>query len=386
MSALWLALALLLGTTPEDVPVGESAVIDLTHTLRDRDRVALDERVRTLHAEHHVQLAVVVVDTVYPLGIEDWGVRVFARWGLGDAANDNGVLLVLAMNDRLSRLEVGYGLEPYIPDEDAQLMLDGMRNELRSGDVAGAIDGLVTRVASATADYVPGAPAPKPPLGKSGLAPFFVMLFGTFIGVLVMLGRGALGRRAAALYEAQQQVHESIARALRTRRWRAWLFVLAAIPTFVLMLGVFHRGIDFGWAMGLGACLFMLVGMTLVVSAQHSIAAIVVHAMVLFFIALFALPGLVDKSWTSGGDALEPMLISGGAIVFGWGFCAFVLLMPSGSGASGSGSYSGSSYSGDSSSSYGSSSSYDSGSSSSSSSDYSGGGGSSGGGGATSSW
>ena len=62
------------------------------------------------------QIAVVTVRSLGGRPIEDFAVDLFKRWGVGHKKNERGVLILLAVEDRKDRIEVGYGLEPILPD------------------------------------------------------------------------------------------------------------------------------------------------------------------------------------------------------------------------------------------------------------------------------
>ncbi|WBW97404.1 TPM domain-containing protein [Oceanirhabdus sp. W0125-5] len=65
------------------------------------------------------QVAVVVIDTLNGYDLESYSNTLFREWGIGDKEKNNGVLLLVALNDRKMRIEVGYGLEGAIPDGKA---------------------------------------------------------------------------------------------------------------------------------------------------------------------------------------------------------------------------------------------------------------------------
>ena len=86
--------------------------------------------------------AQVVVVTMTSLGsdsIENYANRLFRKWGIGDRTKNNGVLLLIAKEDRKFRIEVGYGLEGAITDGYAGSVLDGMKSDFRSGKYSPAI-------------------------------------------------------------------------------------------------------------------------------------------------------------------------------------------------------------------------------------------------------
>jgi uncharacterized protein len=70
------------------------------------------------------QLAILTIDTTSPLDIETYAVKLFEKWGIGQKGKNNGVLILVAVKDRLARIEVGYGLEGAIPDALAKNIIE----------------------------------------------------------------------------------------------------------------------------------------------------------------------------------------------------------------------------------------------------------------------
>lgn len=79
------------------------------------------------------QLAFVTIASLDGEPVEDVANTLFRKWGIGKKGENNGALLLLSVNDRRSRLEVGYGLEPFLPDGYAGSLLREMRPALRAG-------------------------------------------------------------------------------------------------------------------------------------------------------------------------------------------------------------------------------------------------------------
>lgn len=79
---------------------------------------------KELEEKTTAQIAVVIVDTLQGLTVEEYAVELFRRWGIGQKEKDNGVLLLVAIKDREMRIEVGYGLEGAIPDGKAGRIRD----------------------------------------------------------------------------------------------------------------------------------------------------------------------------------------------------------------------------------------------------------------------
>jgi uncharacterized protein len=106
------------------VPPLKARVTDLTATLTSDQRGALEQRLAGLEARKGSQVAVLLVPTTQPETVEQYAIRVFDQWKLGRKGVDDGVLLLVAKNDRKLRIEVGYGLEGAIPDAIAKRIVD----------------------------------------------------------------------------------------------------------------------------------------------------------------------------------------------------------------------------------------------------------------------
>src|SRR3954452_6795064 len=115
---LWALLGLWLPFAHAQVPVPPltGAVVDLTGTLTPEQRSSLDAELRSFSDRRGSQVAVLLVPTTQPEAIEQFSIRVADQWKIGRKRIDDGVIVVVAKNDRTVRIEVGYGLEGQIPD------------------------------------------------------------------------------------------------------------------------------------------------------------------------------------------------------------------------------------------------------------------------------
>lgn len=98
------------------VPPLSARVTDLTSTLDASQKQQLEVRLAQFEAKKGAQIAVLLVQTTQPETIEQYGIRVVEAWKLGRKGIDDGVLLLIAKDDRTLRIEVGYGLEGVLPD------------------------------------------------------------------------------------------------------------------------------------------------------------------------------------------------------------------------------------------------------------------------------
>lgn len=106
-------------------------VSDFAHVLDEAQRARIEAYSGRVEQLTGVQMAIVTIDTLDGDPIEDVTNSLYRKWGVGKKGKDEGILLLLAVGDRRNRLEVGYGLEPIIPDGFAGSVLREMRPALR---------------------------------------------------------------------------------------------------------------------------------------------------------------------------------------------------------------------------------------------------------------
>jgi uncharacterized protein len=121
-------------------PALTGRVVDDAGILDGGTRAALTEKLAALETKTSDQLVVATVKSLQGTSVEDYGNRLFREWKLGQVAKNNGVLLVVAPNDRKVRIEVGYGLEGTLPDAVSKLIIEnGIIPRFRANDFAGGI-------------------------------------------------------------------------------------------------------------------------------------------------------------------------------------------------------------------------------------------------------
>ncbi len=150
------------------------------------------------------QLAIVTINTLEGEPVEDVANLLFRRWGIGKKGEDNGALFLLVIQDRKSRLEVGYGLEPIIPDGFAGSLLRQMRPALQQGDyrtaLATATAALGQRIAQEKGVTIGNQPSRRPVQRRddSGGGGLIILGLIALIWFLSMMGGGG-GRRGGGM-------------------------------------------------------------------------------------------------------------------------------------------------------------------------------------------
>jgi uncharacterized protein len=146
-----LALPLLLHAEPVAQLRPTDYVNDYAHVLDPGTIAQLDDICQQIEQKAHAQIAVVTINSLDGSDIESYAVDLFKKWGIGSKASDHGVLILLAVQDRKYRIEVGYGLEPILPDGK----VGGFGREavplLKLGNYRGALLLMTSRVADVIA-------------------------------------------------------------------------------------------------------------------------------------------------------------------------------------------------------------------------------------------
>jgi uncharacterized protein len=144
------------------VPPLDRPVTDLTNTLSTQQQQALEQKLRGLDTTKGARIAILILPTTAPETIEQYSVRAASQRKLGREKVDDGVLLVVAKNDRAVRIEVGYGVEGALPDVIANRIISQVIvPRFRDGDFYGGIDAAVDRIVAVLQGEALPAPPPQ---------------------------------------------------------------------------------------------------------------------------------------------------------------------------------------------------------------------------------
>ena len=175
------------------VPPVTSRVTDLTGTLSGAAVARIEAKLKDLEAKKGSQVAVLIVPTTQPEEIEQYGIRVAEAWKLGRKGVDDGVILLVAKDDRRVRIEVGQGLEGALPDAIAnRIVTETITPHFKQGDFDGGVEAGVNQIIS----VINGEPLPAPDKkwerhsGLGNLLPVLLIVVFVAGGVLrAMFGR-----------------------------------------------------------------------------------------------------------------------------------------------------------------------------------------------------
>ena len=174
--------------TPTPPAMPRDYVTDLAGVVHDDAKVRLNALLRELEQKTTAQVLVLTVQSLDGESIEQFALTTKETWKLGQKGKDNGVLIVVAVNDRKYRLEIGYGLESVLPDSlVGTIGREYLVPYFKKGDYSSGIYSGTTAVASIIAENEGVQLAGRQPVGgrdsirRQPLTFMQKVLFGLFI-------------------------------------------------------------------------------------------------------------------------------------------------------------------------------------------------------------
>jgi uncharacterized protein len=193
--ALCMALVATVALADVAVPTLKAHVTDLTGTLTPTQVQALELRLADLEKRKGSQVVVLMLPSTQPQDIESFSLAVAEKNRLGRKDVDDGLLLLVAKDDRKARIEVGYGLEGVVTDAiSSRIIREYLAPKFRENDYAGGLDDAT----AALVKLVDGEPLPPPLAASENGGNDSPWMFALFIGVFV--GLFAAGTRISPAF------------------------------------------------------------------------------------------------------------------------------------------------------------------------------------------
>lgn len=209
---LALIVLLLAGLVPaqaQDFPALSGRVVDQAELLSPEQEAALTAKLAALEQASSRQLVIATIASLQDRAIEDYGVALARHWRIGQEGANNGVVLIVAPNERKVRIEVGYGLEGVLTDAlSSSIIRNQMTLRFREGDFPGGIaagaDAIIEQLQAppeAAEERVRAAAAEQAGARRSGATKSWILpliFFGValvFILLPALFGRRGRGRR-----------------------------------------------------------------------------------------------------------------------------------------------------------------------------------------------
>lgn len=186
-------------------PIAGQRVIDTTGTLNAAQRQAMSDKLAAIETKRGSQIVVLIVPTTAPEDIAAYAQRVAETWKIGRLAVGDGLVIVVAKDDRKSRIEVAKTLEGAVPDLAARRIIsEQISPAFRAGDYAGGLNAAIDRIDGLIGGE--GLPEPAPQGANRGASGFDLgdLVMFMFIGVPIVgaVLAGIFGRKLGALATA----------------------------------------------------------------------------------------------------------------------------------------------------------------------------------------
>ncbi|MEO8886527.1 MAG: TPM domain-containing protein [Mucilaginibacter sp.] len=178
----------------QDFPEKSNTLVtDYTNTLTADQKQALEDKLVAFDDSSSTQIAVVIIKSVGDYDINQYGTELGRKWGIGQAGKNNGVLLLVALNDRKMTIQTGYGVEGALPDVVTQeIRVNDINPRFKAGDYYGGLDAGIDQIIKATKGEYKSTKKPKE--NDGGPAGFIVIIIVVIILISIFSRRGGGGQ------------------------------------------------------------------------------------------------------------------------------------------------------------------------------------------------
>ena len=224
---------------PVAIPALAARVTDLTSTLSAEQTVALEAALEKIERGKGAQVAILLLPSTQPETIEQFGIRLAEAWKIGRWRVNDGVIVIVAKDDRRARIEVGRALEGAIPDAVAKrIVADTLGPRLAAGDFAGGLQATVSALAGAIGGEALPARSPEPAAAGSADSNFVFLFLALILGAVLRSLLGLVGALLAA----------TVAGWLAWTIFASWIAVIIAAG--ITLMFSYARGGGRGWSAG----------------------------------------------------------------------------------------------------------------------------------------
>ncbi|PPD02245.1 MAG: hypothetical protein CTY36_09820, partial [Methylocystis sp.] len=178
-------------------PLLAGRVVDEADVIPPSTKSAIETKLRDLEDKSGIQLVVASVNSLDGLDVETYANGLFRAWKLGEAKKNNGVLFLVAPNERKMRIEVGYGLEGTLTDALSKIILtSAVAPRFKARDYGAGIErgveGIIEVLSGDSAEWTKRARGPQSTTFDE-LSP--LIFFALFLFIVVWMARSARGRQ-----------------------------------------------------------------------------------------------------------------------------------------------------------------------------------------------
>jgi uncharacterized protein len=174
------------------LPAPDGYVNDFASVLDEADESYLETFLERLERDTTAEVVVATVASLEGMTVEDYANRLFSEWSIGQARQDNGVLLLVAPGERTVRIEVGYGLEPILPDGlTGEIIRTEILPEFRAGNLPRGIGRGLNRLAQIVRRDPEASARAASAAGANDRPPLWFVI--PFVATFVVFGSFAAG-------------------------------------------------------------------------------------------------------------------------------------------------------------------------------------------------
>jgi uncharacterized protein len=187
-----------------DLPALKGYVNDYAGIISPAAKEKLATRMEAIEASDSTQIAIVTVNSLEGIPIEDFGIQLAEKWKIGRAKKDNGVLFIVSKGDKKMRIEVGRGLEGVLTDLRAGRIIDTIvRPRFQSGDFdAGFLEGTEAIISACRGEFKNDSPKSSSKKGNGIGTPLILIMIAVYFAIVMLSTKSrilAAGVGAAAL-------------------------------------------------------------------------------------------------------------------------------------------------------------------------------------------
>jgi uncharacterized protein len=198
----------------DDFPTRSSTLVtDYAETLTPEQRAQLEAKLVAFNDSTSSQLAVVIMRSTGNYEIADYAVQLYNKWGIGQAKTNNGVLLLVALEDRKVFINTGYGMEGVLPDALCKRVIErDIKPRFKTGDYYGGIDAATSSIIGITKGEYTANDFAKKKQPKGGI------LFPLILFIIIV----------TLVFVAKAKQTSNYARMNNLSFWAAWALLNAA--------------------------------------------------------------------------------------------------------------------------------------------------------------
>lgn len=176
-------------------------VNDFANIIPDNIEQKLEQSLRDYQVKTTNEVVVVTVVSLEGLTVEQYTMGLAESWGVGKKGKDNGVILLVALNDRKFRIEVGYGLEPVLTDAKSKQILDAMTPYFKSSDYGRGIELGVQKICDTigylSPEEIAAQQKEKEARDQATLATFLFILMWVVLAIILVVVGVIIGRKVS---------------------------------------------------------------------------------------------------------------------------------------------------------------------------------------------